>query len=160
MSCAGPRWSSLGGREGRKRSGAAGSRRRLAHRSSGGGSGVLGFRGGDLARKREKQNEGVLLVLLRARGGEPGHCPGLATAAARWRPSGARVCVAETGKLQREGKGRRGARARYVGRLSKQEVACGRPSAAGMPLCAGDKESREAERWKTMAGLVCNFRKV
>ena len=73
MSFAGPRWSSLGGREGRKRSRAAGSRRRLAHQSSGGGSGVLGFRGGDLARKREKQTEGVLLVLLRARGGEPGH---------------------------------------------------------------------------------------
>ena len=56
-----------------------------------------------MARKREKQNEGVLLVLLHVRG-EPRHCPGLATAAARWRPSGARVCVAETGKLQREGK--------------------------------------------------------
>ena len=83
-----------------------------------------------MARKREKQNEGVLLVLLRARGGEPGHCPGLATAAARWRLSGARVCAAETGKLQRERK--RAARSSgvtrvcHVRRRVQQEVAGGR----------------------------------
>ena len=160
MSFTGPRWSSLGGREGRKRSGAAGSRRRLAHWSSGGDSGVLGFRGGDLARKREKQNEGVLLVLLRVGGGEPGHCPGLATAAARWWPSRARVCVAETGKLQREGK--RAARSSGVTRgcHGEQEVACGPPRRRAAPLSAGGRASRGAGRWKMKAGLVCNFCKA
>ena len=146
MSFAGPRWSSLGGREGRKRSGAAGSRRRLAHWSSGGDSGVLGFRGGDLARKREKQTEGVLLVLLRARGGEPGHCPGLATAAARWRPSGARVCVAETGKLQREGKRAARSLGTTRGCHGEQEVAYGLPQRRAAPLSAGGRASRGAGR--------------
>ena len=80
-----------------------------------------------MARKREKQTEGVLLVLLRARGGEPGHCPGLATAAARWRPSGARVCVAETGKLQREGKRAARSSGATRGCHGEQEVAYGPP---------------------------------
>ena len=126
---------------GRKRPVAAGSRRCLAHRSSGCGSGVLGFRGGDLARKREKQNEGVLLVLLRAKGGEPGHCPRLATAAARWPPSGARVCVAETGKLQREGKRAARSLGTTRGCHREQEVA------------GADPERRAAlHRWTEEAG--------
>ena len=82
-----------------------------------------------MVRKREKQNEGVLLVLLRMRGGESGNCPGLATAAVRWRPSGARVCVAETGKLHGE-----------------QEVACGPPRRRAAPLSAGGRASRGAGR--------------
>ena len=106
-----------------------------------------------MARKREKQNEGVLLVLLRARGGEPGHCPGLATAAARWRPSGAQVCVAETGKLQREGKRAARSSGATRGCHGEQEVAIhggGRRRSA--PVA---ERNREAERWEMKFGLIC-----
>ena len=97
-----------------------------------------------MARKREKQNEGVLLVLLRARGGEPGHCHGLATAAARWRPSGARVCVAETGKLQREGKRAARSSGATCGCHGEQEVACGHPRRRAAPLSASGREKQRS----------------
>ena len=83
-------------------------------------------------------------MLLRMRGGEPGHCPRLATAAARWPPSGARVCVAETGKLQREGKRvarssglTRGCHVRW---RAKQEVACGLPRQRAAALSTSGTE--------------------
>ena len=50
------------------------------------GGGVLGSGGGEKARKRGEWNADVLLMLMRARGGDPGLCPRLATAAVKWRP--------------------------------------------------------------------------
>ena len=50
------------------------------------GGGALGVWGGELAREGRDWNVGVLLVLKRAREGEPMLFPELATAAARWRP--------------------------------------------------------------------------
>ena len=50
------------------------------------GGGVLGVRGGELAREREECIAGMLLVLRRSTDGEAGLYPELATAAARWRP--------------------------------------------------------------------------
>ena len=50
------------------------------------GGGGLGSGGGEKARKRGEWNADVLLMLMRARGGDPGLCPRLATAAVKWRP--------------------------------------------------------------------------
>ena len=50
------------------------------------GGGVLGSGGGEKARKRGECYADVLLMLMRARGGDPGLCPRLATAAVKWRP--------------------------------------------------------------------------
>ena len=50
------------------------------------GGGVLGSGGGEKARKRGEWNADILLMLMRARGGDPGLCPRLATAAVKWRP--------------------------------------------------------------------------
>ena len=110
------------------------------------GGGILGFRGGEPERERVESNVGVFLVLLHARGGEPGHCPSLATAAARWRPSGSRVCVAETGKLQREGKRAARSSGTTCGCHGEQEVACGPPRRRVAPLSAGGRASRGAGR--------------
>ena len=99
-------------------------------------------------------------MLLRVGGGEPGHCPGLATAAARWRPSGAQVCVAETGKLQREGKRAARSLGTTRGCHGEQEVACGPPRRRAAPLSAGGRASRGAGRWKMKARLICNFCKA
>ena len=95
-----------------------------------------------------------------ARDGGPGYCVGLATAAARWRPSGARVCVAETGKLQREGKKAARSSGTMRGFHGEQKVAYGPPRRQAAPLSAGGRASRGAGRWKMKAGLVCNFCKA
>ena len=50
------------------------------------GGGVLGVRGGELAREQEECVAGCTLVLRRARDGELGLSPELAKAAARWQP--------------------------------------------------------------------------
>ena len=50
------------------------------------GGGVLGFWGGELVRERGDWVAGLPLVLKRARDGEPGLFPELATATTRWRP--------------------------------------------------------------------------
>jgi hypothetical protein len=50
------------------------------------GGGVLGCWGRELGRERVDWITGVFLVLLCARGEEPGRCVGQATATARWRP--------------------------------------------------------------------------
>ena len=83
-------------------------------------------------------------MLLHARGGEPGHCPGLATAAARWRPSGAQVCVAETGKLQREGKRAARSSGTTRGCHGEQEVACSPPRRQAALLSAGGREKQRS----------------
>ena len=44
-----------------------------------------------------------------------------------------------------------------VGRWAKQEVACGPPRWWAAPLSAGAQRSREGERRKKEAGLVCKF---
>ena len=87
---------------------------------------------------------GVLWVLGRARDGGLGYCVGLATAAARWRPSGARVCVAETGKLQREGKRAARSSDATCGCHREQEVACGPPRQWAAPLSAGGREKQRS----------------
>ena len=83
-------------------------------------------------------------MLLRVRGDEPRHCPGLATAAVRWRPSGARVCVAETGKLQCEGKRAARTSGTTRGCHGEQEVACGPPRRRAAPLSAGGREKQRS----------------
>ena len=45
----------------------------------------------------------------------------------------------------------------HVGRWAKQEVACGPPRRRAAPLSAGAQRSREGERRKKEAGLVCKF---
>ena len=50
------------------------------------GGGILGSGGGEKARKRGEWNADVLLMLMRARGGDPGLCPRLATSVVKWRP--------------------------------------------------------------------------
>ena len=62
-----------------------------------GGGGVLGVWGRELAREQGDWNVVVSLVLKRAREGEPGLFPELATAAARWRPTGASVVRGRSG---------------------------------------------------------------
>ena len=102
------------------------------------GGGVLGRRSGEHVKEQAEWNAGVLVMLVRARGEGGGLCLGRATATARWRPAGARCCVARQGKVQREAKSGGGGRARRVGRFCKQEV-------AGLALhSSGDRRSREA----------------
>ena len=80
------------------------------------GGGVLGVRGGELAREREECVAGCTLVLRCARDGELGLSPELATAAARWRPR------SSTG---RRGEGRRDPARRGVGPRGRGGAACG-----------------------------------
>ena len=55
-------------------------------------------------RKGGEQNEETPLVLKRARGRALGFFPALATAAVRWRPAGARCCMARRGEDTARGK--------------------------------------------------------
>ena len=82
------------------------------------GGGVLGSGGGEKARKRGEWNADVLLMLMRARGGDPGLCSRLATAAVELGWGGV---ARGGGSSAREG-GRRGVWARRVGDHGKQEV--------------------------------------
>src|SRR6185312_5989988 len=63
-----------------------------------GGGGVLRCGSEERAKERVKSTPGVLVGLGRSLEGRGGRCPGLSTAAARWRPSGwlwkRRGCVA------------------------------------------------------------------
>ena len=69
------------------------------------GGGVLECGSEEKAKGRGELVEGVLVVPLRARDWALGLCPELSTAAARWRPAGARCCVARQGRHS-EGKKR------------------------------------------------------
>ena len=93
-----------------------------------GGGGVLEVRGGELARERGDWDAGVLLVLKRTRGGEPGLFLELATAAAMWRPrrrSGQRGEVKEGSSAG--GSGARGLRGRRVWRWGSRRWPPGLP---------------------------------
>ena len=97
-------------------------------------------------------------MLRHTRDGGPGHCSELATATARWRLRSS-VGMAWQGE---EGSSARGSRSRrslgcHVGRWAQQEVACGPPRRRAAPLSAGAQRSREGERRKKEAGLVCKF---
>src|SRR6185312_15103632 len=63
-----------------------------------GGGGVLRCGSEERAKERVKSTPGILVVLGRSLEGRSGRCPGLSTAASRWRPSGwlwkRRGCVA------------------------------------------------------------------
>ena len=76
-----------------------------------GGGGVLGILGRERAKGRGELVEGVLVVPLRARDWALGLCPELSTAAARWRPAGARCCVARQGRHSAKAKSGGGGRA-------------------------------------------------
>ena len=91
-----------------------------------------------------EQYERVPLVPRHALGRDLGLCPELATAAARWRPSGARVCVAETGKLQREGKRAARSSGATRGCHGEQEVACGPPRRRAAPFSAVGREKQRS----------------
>jgi len=96
-----------------------------------GGGGVLGVWGRELAREQGDWNVVVSLVLKRAREGEPGLFPELATAAARWRlrcTTG--VALRGKGGSSAVGVGPGGCGGAACGG-GQQEVACGPPSAAG-----------------------------
>ena len=125
-----------------------------------GGGGVLGVWGRELARERGDWNAEVPLVLKRTREGELGLFLELATAAARWRPRST-IGVAWRGKGGSSAGGvvPVGCGGAACG-SGQQEVASRPPGAAAAPLYAGGRGSREGERRKTQAGLVCNFRKV
>ena len=104
-SCARSRRSSLGGQRGQRSCGGAVRRRRQAHRcSADGGGGVPGSGVGESANERREKREGVLLVLMRAKERASGLFPELCTAAARWRPAGARCCVVRRGEDTAQGK--------------------------------------------------------
>ena len=62
----------------------------------------------------------------------------------------------EEGSSARESGSRRSLGCR-VGRWAKQEVACGPPWRRAAPLRAGAQRSREGERRKKEAGLVCKL---
>ena len=92
-----------------------------------------------------------------ARDGGPGHCVGLATAAARWHPRGGLGRVAERRGHHREGKSGEEARARRV-EASRQEVVRGgsSPRRAGDALHSGGEQAgRQTGEGKN--GLFCNF---
>ena len=98
---------------------------------------------------------GVLVVLMRARGESGGLYPVLSTAAARWRPAGARCCVARQGRHNAKAKRDGGGRARRVGACSSRRWP-GWPSTAAAALnSGGDRRSREAGwRWKKKEQFV------
>ena len=96
-----------------------------------GGGGVLGILGRERAKGRGELVEGVLVVPLRARDWALGLCLGRATATARWRPAGARCCVARQGRHSAKAKSGGGGRARRVCGQREQEV-------AGLALHGGD----------------------
>jgi hypothetical protein len=125
------------------------------------GGGVLdawSARPGCEGRNGQKGNE---VVLVRALEERMGLFPELATAAAMWR---------SRGQPGAHGKGRRApARGNEGGEEPGHdawEATASRSWPAALsqwqaaPLCAGSGGSREGERRKTQAGLVCNFQKV
>ena len=82
-----------------------------------------GFWAGSERKGEGKLVEGVLVVPLRTRDWALGLCPELSMAVARWRPAGARCCVARQGRHSVKTKSGGGGRARRVGGQCEQEVA-------------------------------------
>ena len=85
--------------------------------------------------------------------------PERSTAATRWRPAGRSGRMVVRGKLQREGKGRWRALERHVEQFCKQEVARGRPGAAGGAAAPAAERKQRGRLEVGEAGLVCNFQK-
>jgi hypothetical protein len=120
------------------------------------GGGVLGVRGGELAREREECVAGCTLVLRRARDGELGLSPKLATAAARWRPRSS---------TRRRGEGMRDPARRGVGPRGHGGAACGggdagaglRPSSAAGGAALRWRQRKQGGRSKMKVGPSCKF---
>ena len=101
--------------------------------------GVLGRGSEEQAKGREEWLPRAFVVLMRATEGVLGLCPGLATAVARWRPTGGSGRRGTVGRHQREAMGGGGGAARRVGASATQNM-------AGQALhCAGDGT---AQRWR------------
>ena len=100
-------------------------------------------------------------MLKRAREGEPGLFPELATAAAMWWPTGASGVRGRSGGGPKRGEkgGEEPGHDAWKATASRRWPAA-LPGQRAAPLCAGGRENREGERRKTQARPVCNFRKV
>ena len=95
----------------------------------------------------------VLWVLVHVLVGVLGCCSEPATKAARWRPACGSRCVAEQGSSNARGRRAAAALARRMGGQREQEVASGRPSAAGSAAQwrRPEEQSRQAgRRWKNL----------
>ena len=115
-----------------------------------------GFWAGSKRKGEGKVVEGVLVVPLRARDWALGLCPELSTAAARWRPAGARCCMARQGRHSAKAKSGGGGQARRWA-PREQEV-------AGLALHGGigaDQRRRQEKQIGRLEveekGPVCNF---
>ena len=111
------------------------------------GGGVLERGSEEKAKERGEQVAGVLIVLMHARGESSRLCLGRATATARWRPAGARCCVARQGRHNAKAKSGGGGRARRVGGQREQEV-LGWPSTAVTALNSGGVEQSRQASWR------------
>ena len=111
------------------------------------GGGVLERGSEEKAKGRGERVAGVLVVLLRARNRALGLCLGRATATARWRPAGARCCVARQG-----GTARRQKAVEEVGRDAWAAIASRRwpgwPSTAATALNSGGEEQSRQAGWR------------
>ena len=100
-------------------------------------------------RKGGEQNEETPLVLKRARGRALGFFPALATAAVRWRPAGARCCMARRGEDMARGKSGGEGSGATRGEAQKQEVALEMAqSGGGSAALPADRGNMEAGRRK------------
>ena len=96
---------------------------------------------------------------MRARDRRARLYPERSTTTMRWKPVSRSGRVAVRGKLQREGKGRWRALERHVEQFCKQEVARGRPGAAGDAAASAAERKQRGRLEVGEAGLVCNFQK-
>ena len=96
--------------------------------------------------------------MMRVKERASGLFPELCTAAARWRPAGARCCVARQGRHSARAKSGGGGWARHVGGQREQEVAglaLHGGDGAEQRRCGAEQSGRLEEGEK---GPVCNFR--
>ena len=82
--------------------------------------------------------------MMRAKERASGLFPELCTAAARWRPAGARCCVARRGEDTTRGKSGSEGLGATCGEAQKQEVAGDGPERRAALRCAGDRGNKEA----------------
>jgi hypothetical protein len=94
---------------------------------------------------------------MRARDGELGLSPELATVAARRQPQSSTGGVASGGGIQRGGEWGQGFAEVPRVAVRKQELACGPPRRRTALLCAGGRGSREGGRWKMKGGRSYKF---
>ena len=105
-------------------------RRQACQRSGWSGGAVLGRGSEEQAKGREEWLSRAFVVLVRATEGVLGLCPGLATAAARWRPAG--------------GSGRRGTAGEAPARSKKRW--------RGLGAMRGCQREAEVAGWLSTAG--------